>query len=133
MPSRVESGSPFRLLHPSYAMMARNHFSPFTRSETLLWLCSIPSPTGEEKLICDELVDDLIRLGVRRDQIRRYGNSLHVLLTEGRSGPFVALVGHTDVVRTVHDGPPRIEGDKLYGPGASDMKSGLALMLGLVE
>jgi succinyl-diaminopimelate desuccinylase len=114
-------------------MMARNHFGPFRRSETLLWLCSIPSPTREEELICDELVDDLFRLGVRSDQVKRYGNSLHVVLTEGRSGPCVALVGHTDVVRTVHDGPPRIEGDRLYGPGASDMKSGLALMLGLVE
>jgi len=100
--------------------------------ETLLWLCNIPSPTGEERLIADALAE---RLGQSRlaEPLRRHGDSLVVPVTRGTGGPRITLAGHTDVVRTSHDGPPRVEGDKLYGPGAADMKSGLALLLDVVE
>src|SRR5450432_3244975 len=101
-------------------------------AETLLWLCKIPSPIGEEREICDRVSERLqaVRLAA---PIRRYGESIVVPLTRGTGGPHVALAGHLDVVRTEHDTPPRIEGHKLYGPGAADMKSGLALMLDLAE
>jgi len=101
-------------------------------AETLLWLCNIPSPIGEEREICDRVSERLqgVRLAA---PLRRYGESIVVPLTRGTGGPHVALAGHLDVVRTEHDTPPRIVGDKLYGPGAADMKSGLALMLDLAE
>ena len=101
-------------------------------AETLLWLCKIPSPIGEERELCDRVAERLnqVRLAA---PIRRYGESIVVPLTRGNGGPHVALAGHLDVVRTLHEGPARIEGDKLYGAGAADMKSGLALMLDLAE
>jgi len=101
-------------------------------SETLLWLCKIPSPIGEEKALCDAVASRLAALSLAAP-IRRYGDSIVVPLRRGFGAPHLALVGHLDVVRTEHDGPPRVEGDRLYAPGAADMKSGLALMIELAE
>jgi succinyl-diaminopimelate desuccinylase len=101
-------------------------------AETLLWLCRIPSPIGEEERICDAVMDRLSRVALAAP-IRRYGHSIVVPLTRGTRGPHVVLAGHFDVVRTVHDDVPRIEGDRLYGAGAADMKSGLSLMIQLAE
>ena len=100
--------------------------------ETLRWLCAIPSPIGEERAICDAVAERVGRLALA-GRVRRHGDSLVVPVTSGTGGPRIALAGHLDVVRTAHDGPVRIEGDRLFGPGAADMKSGLAAMLELIE
>jgi succinyl-diaminopimelate desuccinylase len=100
--------------------------------ELLLWLCSVPSLIGEERELCDAL-EERFRRAALASRVRRYGDSLVVPLSRVRGAPKVLLAGHLDVVRTEHDAPPRIEGDKLYGPGAADMKSGLALMLDVIE
>ena len=101
-------------------------------AETLLWLCRISSPIGEERALCDAVAERLSRIPLAAP-VRRYGDSLVVPLVRGTGKPHVVLAGHLDVVRTVHDAPPRIEGDKLYGAGAADMKSGLALMFDIAE
>jgi len=109
-----------------------------TLDETLLWLCTIPSPIGEEKALCDAIE---ARLGKQplAAPIRRYGDSLVVplirqteRLASGRRKPRIALVGHLDTVRT-ENGPAHIEGGRCYGAGAADMKAGLALMMGVAE
>jgi succinyl-diaminopimelate desuccinylase len=100
--------------------------------DTLLWLCRIPSPTGDEAALANAMLERLAHLPLAAPP-RRHGDSIVVPVTRHSGGPRIALVGHLDVVRTLHDGPPRVDEDKLYGPGASDMKSGLALMLDLLE
>jgi succinyl-diaminopimelate desuccinylase len=100
--------------------------------ETLVWLCSIPSPTGEERALCDAVLQRVRKLTLAAEP-RRYGDSLVVPVTRGQTKrPHVALVGHLDTVRT-ENGPAHIEGDRCFGAGSSDMKSGLALMLVLAE
>lgn len=94
-------------------------------AETLVWLCSVASPIGEEKELCD-------LLAVRFPQCRRYGNSIVVPLTRAGGRPHVALVGHLDTVRT-ENGPARREGDRIFGAGASDMKAGLAVMMAIAD
>jgi succinyl-diaminopimelate desuccinylase len=100
--------------------------------KTLLWLCEIPSLTGEEGPLCDAVEARLVSL-VGRDAVVRDGHSLVVAPRVESDGPPVVLAGHFDVVRTSHDGPPRVEGDRIYGPGAADMKSGLAVMIELLR
>jgi len=100
--------------------------------ETLLWLTSIASPIGEEKELCDRIQERVASLPLAMP-VRRVGNSIVVSLARGASSkPHVVFAGHTDTVRT-ENGPARIEGDRLFGAGSSDMKSGLALMLVLAE
>ncbi|MBV9946900.1 MAG: succinyl-diaminopimelate desuccinylase, partial [Myxococcales bacterium] len=99
--------------------------------ETLLWLCAIPSPIGEERALCDAVSTRLAH-GRAAAPGRRYSDSLVVPLVRGRPGPHVALVGHLDTVRT-ENGPARIEAGRCFGAGASDMKSGLAVMIALAE
>jgi succinyl-diaminopimelate desuccinylase len=103
-----------------------------TLEDTLLWLCSTPSLIGEERALCDA-VEERVNRATLAAPVRRYGDSLVVPVTRGSGGPHVVLAGHLDVVRTEHDGPARIDGERLYGAGAADMKSGLTLMLDLLE
>ncbi|HEX5660617.1 MAG TPA: succinyl-diaminopimelate desuccinylase [Polyangiales bacterium] len=100
-------------------------------AQTLLDLCLIPSPIGEEKALCDHVQ---ARLQKRfPSAITRFQDSLIVHANAKPGAPKIALVGHLDVVRTQHDKPARIEGTRLFGAGAADMKSGLALMIELAE
>jgi len=101
--------------------------------ETLLWLCSIASPTGEERALCDAVQERLTRLPLAA-RIRRYGNSIVVPLVRkyGPRRPHVALVGHLDTVQT-ENGPCRVEDGRCYGAGSADMKSGLSVMIVLAE
>jgi succinyl-diaminopimelate desuccinylase len=100
--------------------------------DTLLALTRIPSPIGEEAELCDH-VQKRLSASLGSEAITRFHDSLIVHAAVHPGAPRIALVGHLDTVRTQHDGPPRVDGNRLYGAGAADMKSGLAIMIELVE
>ena len=100
--------------------------------DTLLDLARIPSPIGEEAELCDHVEARLTR-SLGDNAVSRFHDSLIVHAARREDAPRIALVGHLDTVRTEHDGPARVEGNRLYGAGAADMKSGLAIMIELAE
>jgi len=101
--------------------------------ETLLWLCALASPIGDEKEICDAVEERMLKLKLAAP-VRRYKNSIVVPLARSKQPgrPKIALVGHLDTVRT-ENGPPRLDDGRCYGSGAADMKSGLSIMIAVAE
>ncbi len=99
-------------------------------ADTLAWLVDIPSETGQEGRLATALAERLLP-SFGETGVERIGNSLVV----GHRGgaPLMSLVGHTDTVASQGQGPARIENDRLYGLGSSDMKAGLAVMIHLLE
>jgi acetylornithine deacetylase/succinyl-diaminopimelate desuccinylase family protein len=93
------------------------------------------NPPGEEAATVEVLAGAAAELGldVREVQVQQGRNNLRATLMGG-DGPGLLLLGHTDVV-PVGDGwtfdpfGGAIEGGRIYGRGASDMKGGLAACL----
>ncbi|MET0406104.1 MAG: succinyl-diaminopimelate desuccinylase, partial [Cystobacter sp.] len=94
-------------------------------AQSTLSLCRISSPIGEERALADH-VEAWARAHFAEREVFRLGHSL-VLGNLQDARPTVAFVGHLDTV-PAHpaDRPARIEGDRVFGLGASDMKGGLA-------
>ncbi len=70
-------------------------------------------------------------IGVTEHEIR--GLPVLVASIGSQDGPTVALHGHLDVVPGhARQFTPAVDGDRLYGRGAYDMKGGLAAMMGAV-
>ena len=60
-------------------------------------------------------------------KIQKDPRLVEVILSESRR---IVLAGHLDTVPIADNVPSHRDGDMLYGCGSSDMKSGVAVMLG---
>ena len=99
-------------------------------TDTLVWLVDTPSELGDEAALCSALIE---RLAGQYDEssLARIGDSIVVGKPTGK--PLVLLVGHIDTVPSQGQ-PAAFERDGLlYGLGTTDMKSGVAVMLHLLE
>jgi succinyl-diaminopimelate desuccinylase len=101
--------------------------------DDLLWFLERPSVTGREKELCDDLEARISRVPGWR--IERVSNSLAVRReSPDASREKLVLAGHLDTVPEPEGGLSlRVEGERIYGRGASDMKAGDAVMLALLE
>ncbi|MBA8948710.1 succinyl-diaminopimelate desuccinylase [Actinomadura namibiensis] len=93
-------------------------------------IVDIESVSGNEKALADaveEALRALPHLTVVRD-----GDSVVARTDLGRAER-VILAGHLDTVPLNGNLPSRVEGDRLYGCGTSDMKSGVAVQLKLAH
>ncbi len=101
--------------------------------ENLLFFLERPSVTGEEKQLCDDLHSRIEKSPGW--EIERVSNNLIARRGErDDSRRRVVFAGHLDTVPEPEDGlPVRMDGERVYGRGASDMKAGDAVMLALLE
>jgi succinyl-diaminopimelate desuccinylase len=93
-------------------------------------LVAIPSVSRAEGPLVDLLEHEL--RAVPWLGVDRVGDNLVARTALGRRHRLI-LAGHTDTVPPHADDRVRLEGDRLYGVGATDMKGGLAVMLDLAR
>lgn len=91
-------------------------------------LVDIPSVSGAEAVIADSVAAALATIPALR--VVRDGDAL-VASTEFGATNRLILAGHIDTVPIADNVPSRIVGDRMYGCGTTDMKSGVAVQLWL--
>jgi succinyl-diaminopimelate desuccinylase len=92
-------------------------------------LVDIPSESHQEQALTD-WIEGHLRAHAPWLAIDRLGHNLVARSDLGRAQRIV-IAGHTDTVPIAANVPGRLAGDVLWGCGASDMKSGLAVMVAL--
>jgi succinyl-diaminopimelate desuccinylase len=92
-------------------------------------LIDIPSVSGEEAELADA-IEEALRDQAPHLTIIRDGNSIIARTELGRPSR-VVLAGHIDTVPIADNLPSTVDGERLYGCGSTDMKSGVAIQLHL--
>lgn len=96
--------------------------------EVTAQLTDIESVSGNEKTLADA-VEGALR-GCPHLRVDRDGDAVIARTGLGRPER-VVLAGHLDTVPVADNLPSRVQGDRLYGCGTTDMKSGVAVQLRL--
>src|SRR5262245_29107145 len=99
--------------------------------DTAFQLIDVPSRTGEAGAVSDRLAGILSADGFSVERpVAGHPNSPAVLVRfpSARPGKTIQFNGHLDTVHLPFV-PPKVDGTRLLGSGASDMKSGVAAMV----
>lgn len=97
-------------------------------------LVSIPSPTGDSEQVTDCYAAHLRALGLDVQVLNDFPRSPSTVtrLASPDGGLTLTLDGHLDTIHSPH-AAPFIDGDRVVGRGAGDMKSGIAAMVETVR
>jgi succinyl-diaminopimelate desuccinylase len=101
------------------------------RCQLLVELVNIPSVSHQEHRLAD-WVDARLRR-CRRGEVVRAADEVAFRFPALTGKPKVILCGHLDTVPPNDNQTARVEGDRVYGLGSTDLKAGLAVFLDLVE
>jgi acetylornithine deacetylase/succinyl-diaminopimelate desuccinylase-like protein len=95
-------------------------------------LIEIPSVTMDEAAVCLCFEAQLRDLGLEVDvrEVTPGRSNLYARIPGTDQGPTLMLNGHLDTIPIGNCAAPYREGDRIYGRGSTDMKSGMAAMLG---
>ena len=95
-------------------------------------MVQIPSVTMDEAAACMYFERQLRDLGLEVDvrEVTPGRNNLYARIPGTGDGPTLLLNGHLDTIPIGDAWPCRREEDRIYGRGATDMKGGMAAMLG---
>lgn len=100
-----------------------------TTTEMLLRLLKIQSNTFQEQALISFLKQTIEQQFPIKTCYESQDSLIYCFPTSPKK-PFISLIGHVDVIPEYFD--PYIEKDRIYGAGASDMKSSLASYLNLL-
>jgi acetylornithine deacetylase/succinyl-diaminopimelate desuccinylase-like protein len=98
-------------------------------------LVQISSVTLEEGEVCRFYGRMLEELGVEveRRRVSPGRDNLYARIRGSGGGPTLMLNGHLDTIPIGNCPPCRRQGERIYGRGATDMKGGMAAILGAVR
>ncbi|MDP7014159.1 MAG: M20/M25/M40 family metallo-hydrolase [Pirellulaceae bacterium] len=98
-------------------------------------LVRAPSVTLAEQEVCLLYEQQLRALGLDVDvrEVTPGRPNLYARIRGGGSGPTLMLNGHLDTIPDQNNQPVYRDGDLLYGRGTTDMKSGMAAILGAAK
>lgn len=98
-------------------------------------LVRIPSVTMNEEAVCAAYEQMLGKLGLDVDarEVTPGRNNLYARIAGHGEGPALMLNGHLDTIPNQNNQPCYRDGDLLFGRGTTDMKGGMAAILGAAK
>ena len=107
-----------------------NRISSERLRDLTLEMVRIPSPTGNSVAVTRYYAEQLGSTGLPVEVVLDYPQSPSTIARLGNhvTGRTLTLDGHLDTIHATHVAP-RLEAGRIFGRGAGDMKSGVAVMV----